>query len=283
MSFLQVPKLPSQQRRNSHSGPSTKARVCYSPAPSLAKVDWSLCQEVHDAVFGLQPVHTVIVEHGVGKGWTMKQGQVCRISLEGASQVGDINMWNSNNPKERLFTGKTRQIHASHLTTYDRLWSNLPYLRPLATITGDSIQFGMDSEGAGVHDVIGTRCDPHTIKLMTGNIVTNTCHQNLTQAAEGFGLSEEDVHDVFNIFMCTGFLPGTGQYFAKGSPAREGDYIEWIADQDLMVALSACPFGDVSAPCGTPMEEIKGGSLRVQVFNVDQQIVNRWKHMNETL
>lgn len=51
--------------------------------------------------------------------------------------------------------GKTRQLHASHLSSYDRLWSCLPYLRPMATIVADSINYGIDEDGAGVHDVIG--------------------------------------------------------------------------------------------------------------------------------
>jgi len=169
---------------------TSPAQVCYSPAPSLAEVDKDLCQQVHTSVEGRKPVLTLQVEHGTGKGWTMKEGQVCRITLAGASQVGDINIWSHNNPKERLFTGKTRQIHASHLTTYHRLWSSIPFLKPLATITGDSIQYGIDGDGGGVHDVIGTRCDPHTIKLMTGKTVTNTCHQNLHTVAHSFGLIE---------------------------------------------------------------------------------------------
>ena len=58
-----------------------------------------------------------------------------------------------------------------------RLWSSLPYLRPMATITGDSVKYGMDADGGGVHDVIGTRCDPYTVRLMTGVTPDNTCHQ----------------------------------------------------------------------------------------------------------
>ena len=134
----------------------------------------------------------------------MKAGQVARVSLVSGSQVGDINIWCAENPMERMFTGKTRQIHSSHLSVSDRIWSNLPYIRPLATITDDSLQYGIDGDGGDVHDVIGTRCDPHTINLMTGLTPTNTCHQNLTRVAEQFGLTETDVHDVFNIFMCTG-------------------------------------------------------------------------------
>lgn len=35
----------------------------------------------------------------------------------------------------------------------------------------------------------------------------------------------------------------THQYFTKASPAKIGDYIEFIADMDLIVALSTCPQG----------------------------------------
>ena len=47
----------------------------------------------------------------------------------------------------------------------------------MATITGDSVKYGMDADGGGVHDVIGTRCDPYTVRLMTGVTPDNTCHQ----------------------------------------------------------------------------------------------------------
>ena len=39
---------------------------------------------------------------------------------------------------------------------YDRLWSNLPYLRPMATVVADSLKgYGIDEDGASIHDVIG--------------------------------------------------------------------------------------------------------------------------------
>ena len=56
-----------------------------------------------------------------------------------------------------------------------------------------------------------------------------------------------EVHDVLNVFMCTGFTRDTGQYFMKASPVRPGDYIEFFAETDLLGALSACPGGDCSA------------------------------------
>jgi uncharacterized protein YcgI (DUF1989 family) len=55
------------------------------------------------------------------------------------------------------------------------------------------------------------------------------------------------VHDVLNVFMCTGFDRITGQYFMKASPVRPGDYLEFFAEIDLLGALSACPGGDCSS------------------------------------
>lgn len=53
--------------------------------------------------------------------------------------------------------------------------------------------------------VIGTRCDDYTYKLITGKERSGSCHTYLTEAVKKHGLTEQDVHDVWNIFMCTGF------------------------------------------------------------------------------
>jgi uncharacterized protein len=59
--------------------------------------------------------------------------------------------------------------------------------------------------------------------------------------------AEVHVHDVMNVFMCTGYTRDTHQYFMKTSPVRPGDFIEFFAEIDLLVALSACPDRDCSA------------------------------------
>jgi len=92
-----------------------------------------------------------------GRAWKMSRGDLCKVSLPAGPQVGDLNFWNESNTRERFFSGKTRQLHAAHLTVGDRLWSCLPFLNPMATIVADSIAYGVDDDGAGVHDVIGTR------------------------------------------------------------------------------------------------------------------------------
>ena len=166
------------------------------------------------------------------------------------SQVADINCWSESNPSERFFASKTRQLHATYLTVGDRLWSSMPYVRPLATIVEDTIRYGFDDDGAGVHDVIGSRCDPYTNQLLSGEEANTCCHSNLTRQALRDGILESDVHDVLNVFMCTGFTADTHQYFTKPSPVAPGDYLEFLAETDLLVSASTCPQGDVSMVCG---------------------------------
>lgn len=112
----------------------------------------------------------------------------------------------------------------------NRLWSNLPYLRPLVTITGDSLStYGIDEDGGRVHDLLGTRCDPYVNKMLTDDDYDYHCHSNLTRAILPYGLSESDVHDVLNVFQVTG-LNSDGKYFMKACPAKPGDYFEFFAE-----------------------------------------------------
>jgi len=174
------------------------------------------------------------------------------VSVEG-SQVGDLNLWSRHDLSERFYSGKTRALHGTHLSTGDRMWSSFPTLRPMATIVEDTLDwYGFDEFGGSVHDVIGTRCDPYTGKLLSGGDYHYCCHSNLTRAlADHCDLpltdAEAYVHDVLNVFMCTGFTRDTGQYFMKASPVRPGDYLEFYAEIDLIVGVSACPGGDCSS------------------------------------
>jgi len=202
------------------------------------------------------------------------------VSVEGP-QVGDLNLWNLHDLSERFFSGKTRALHATHVSTGDRLWSTLPSLRPLATITHDTLDwYGWDADGAGVHDVIGTRCDPYTNLLLKGTEYHNCCHSNLTRALAAernmpLADAEQYVHDVVNVFMCTGFTRDTHQYFMKASPVRPGDFIEFFAEIDLLVALSACPGGD----CGASHSDdaAKCYPLKVEIYRIGDDALAGWR------
>ncbi|MFZ0241738.1 MAG: DUF1989 domain-containing protein [Desulfobacterales bacterium] len=201
------------------------------------------------------------------------------VSVEGP-QVGDLNLWAADDLSERFYSGKTRALHGTHLSTGNRMWSSFPHMRPMATITRDTLDwYGFDADGGGVHDVIGTRCDPYTNRLLSGKDYHHCCHSNLTRAlaaATGMPLDQAEmhVHDVLNVFMCTGFTHDTHQYFMKASPVRPGDYIEFFAEIDLLGALSACPGGDCSAEHSSDAAACY--PLKVEIYRPDSQALSGW-------
>ena len=228
---------------------AARPMVCYA-VDRLPPVDRAFYERARR---DLVAVGEVIVPPREARTFEVLAGHFFRIvSIEGP-QVGDLNLWNAHDLDERFFSGKTRALHATHVTAGDRLWSSLPALRPLATITHDTLGwYGFDADGGGVHDVIGTRCDPYTQRLLGGVDYHHCCHSNLTRAlaahrALPLAAAERHVHDVLNVFMCTGFTRDTQRYFMKASPVRPGDFLELFAEIDLLGALSACPGGDCRA------------------------------------
>ncbi|CAK7256925.1 DUF1989 domain-containing protein [Shinella yambaruensis] len=229
---------------------AVKPVICY-PVETLPRPDLAAYRALRD---DLALVETVVVPPREAATWSVPAGHFCRIVCSEGPQVGDLNLFNANDLKERLYTGKTRALAGTHVGLGDQLFSNFPYLRPIATITHDTLDwYGFDAFGGAVHDVIGTRCDPYTHNLLShGGQYHHCCHSNLTRAfAAKTGMAPREaetyVHDVLNVFMCTGFTRDTGQYFMKASPVRPDDYLEFFAEIDLLGCMSACPGGDCSA------------------------------------
>lgn len=248
-------------------------------AGGALEVDREFYRRVAEAEDSRVLVNSFVIPIRSGQAWTIPAGHVCRLLTIDGPQVGDLNVWNLHNPRERFWAARTRQLQRAHLSTYDRLWSTLPYLRPLATITRDSLaNYGVDEDGGRVHDTLGSRCDPYVNRMLTGEDFDFNCHSNLTRAVLPYGLTEFDIHDVLNVFQCTG-LNDADEYFMKASPAQRGDFLEFFAEVDLLCALSTCPGGDLSIPLWGPGA---GDSLQVcrplgvEVYRLVGELLHGW-------
>jgi len=251
--------------------------VVVYPVGALPKPDITALEAIRQKMV---KQNEVIVPPRDARAFRLKRGQFFRIVCMEGAQVGDLNLWNSHDLTERFFSGKTRALHATHVSTGDRLWSTIPHLRPMATISHDTLGwYGFDEDGAGVHDVIGTRCDPYTNRLLNGSDYDRCCHSNLaralaTELGSTPGAVEHHIHDVLNVFMCTGFTKDSHQYFMKASPVRAGDFIEFFAEIDLLGALSACPGGDCSATHSSDAAACY--PLKIEIFQCNPESIAHW-------
>lgn len=194
----------------------------------------------------LTHAHTIAPRSG--HAFKVPSGHIVRITAPSGPQVGDLNIWSMHNPRERFWAARTRQLHASHVRVFDRLWSCLPYLRPMATIVADSLAgYGVDGRGGRCHDLLGTQCDPYMRKMFTkrrtappisGNlfdepVIPETadavdedigndrdlhCHSNLVRAVMPHRLVETDLHDPLSVFQISG-LDHDGRYFVAPCPS----------------------------------------------------------------
>lgn len=274
----------------SHPGQKHPPVPAYQATPgSILNVDEAFYNSVAKA--DRTSIQSFVLPIRSGRAWTIPAGHIVRLSTPEGPQVGDLNLWNLNNPRERFWAARTRQLHASHVSTYDRLWSCLPFLRPMVTIIADSLGgkdgYDVDQWGGRCHDLLGTRCDPYVNKMLSGDSYDFHCHSNLTRAVLPYGLTEFDVHDVLNVFQVTG-LDKDGRYFMEASPAKKDDYIEFFTEQPLLMALSTCPGGDLSTwgwGEGGGGEEGEKKSmldccrpLKVEVFELqDQNVLSGWQ------
>ncbi|MBS4009768.1 MAG: urea carboxylase-associated family protein, partial [Roseovarius sp.] len=115
--------------------------ICY-PNDTLPVPDMALYTAARE---GAEKVSEVLVAPREAACFRAEAGQFFRITSVDGPQVGDLNLWNASDLTERFYSGKTRALHGTHVTTGERLWSSFPHLRPMATITGDSLGwYGID-------------------------------------------------------------------------------------------------------------------------------------------
>ena len=256
---------------------SVKPVICY-PTDSLKSPNMN---DYLIARKNLKKIDQIIIPPRDAKCFRVPKSHFFRIYCQNGPQVGDLNLWNEHNLNEKFYSGKTRALYGTHLSTNDQLWSSLPYLRPMATITHDTLDwYGFDDDGGSVHDVIGTRCDPYTEKILSNKEYHFCCHSNLIRALSNYKNisykeAENYIHDVLNVFMCTGFTKDTHQYFMKASPVRIGDYIEFFSEIDFLAGLSACPGGDCSLSHSS--DDAVCYSLKVEIYECFNNDLKNWR------
>jgi len=178
----------------------------------------------------------------------VKQGLALRIIEIEGPQVVDFEAFVLANPRERFCAGRTRAKVGVHPQLGDTLWSMSPHERAMFTIVADTVKHQLSPEGAVGHDLLYACCSRSVYEPYHIPDHPN-CHDNIARAIAPYGLSPEDVHTPFNLFMKTGIRPD-GSMFFEAPDSVAGDYVELRVEVDSLVALSACPSGDIQVTNG---------------------------------
>ena len=103
--------------------------------------------------------------------------------------------------------------------------------------------------------------------MRSGRKGLNSCHLNILQAIEPFGLNEDHIQDNFNIGMPCRINDETGKMEITAANSRAGDYVAFYAEIDLLVAVSVCPMGDGSFAATTLEKIVTLRPLAVEILD----------------
>jgi len=176
-----------------------------------------------------------------------RRGTLRIVDLEGQQAV-DFLCYNAARPEERYNAADTIKIAGSvFLTKGMSLYSG--HGRKLLTIVEDT---------CGYHDTIAGCCSAESNEVRYGVRGTPNCRDNFLRALEPFGLGLRDIVANVNWFMYVPIGPDGRMTIADGR-SRPGDYVELVAEMDVLAVISNCP--QVNNPaCG-----YRPTPIRVQV------------------
>jgi uncharacterized protein len=171
-----------------------------------------------------------VMEPGTGRAIELRKGQVLRIEQIEGGQCVDFNCFNLHDYREFMHTGRTRTEHGINPGPGDYMWSAPPRERPIIYILADTVH---------CNDVMYPRCSPFLFENTFGFHTHTNCHDIQSEAQREYGLTPDDVHDSFNLFMNTG-VDAAGKLFIKRQRSKPGDHVELLAMIDVLAVPNVC-------------------------------------------
>ena len=160
----------------------------------------------------------------------VRQGEVFRIIDVEGQQVADFLCFNLDRLEEKLSPPNPLLLNGQIFPEVGyTLYSD--EAGKLMTITADT---------CGTHDMIAGGCTRFTNELRYGVKDTPNCRDNFVAALEPWGITWKEIPYNMNVFMNCPVQPDGG-YSIELPESKAGDYADFTADIDVLVAMSNCP------------------------------------------
>jgi uncharacterized protein YcgI (DUF1989 family) len=164
-----------------------------------------------------------------GVAFRLNQGDVLKVVDIRGEQVSDLMAFGLDG-RETLSGGRSIDYNGTiNLTTGHVLYSNRS--NKMLTILSDT---------CGVHDILFAPCSPEMFVALYNFPPSHpSCFRNLADNLKAFDIDEDRIGTTFNIFMHAEMSPN-GELKVLPPTSKAGDTIEFRAEMDLIVGLTAC-------------------------------------------
>ena len=192
-----------------------------------------------------------IIQPISGRALPLHMGEVLRITQIEGEQCVDFNCFNLHDYKERMSVGHMRvqgiRVREGHIAV-----SAPPRYRPMLAI--------IHMAETCITDLLGARCDATSGELEYGLVPRTNCQDTLAEAIREYGLTPDDVHDSFNMWMHTIWRDS---FHSIRNIGPKGDYVDLLALMDVLAVPVTCGSGDIGQVSNFSFKPIQ-----VQIFEV---------------
>lgn len=189
-------------------------------------------------------VEEFVIPRGSAKAFFLRKDQVLRITAHEGKQVADVKFINAHDTREQVCAWWSSCLNSERPSgeilggtkRITELYSKPPWERVMLRVIDDKV---------GDHLFNGS-CSPKVRELMPGDeyLGNKTCAELFAECLKphGIGLEDLDSSGTFNVFMPVRFKDDeNGTWVFLPPSCEKDDYIEFLAEMDILVAATSCP------------------------------------------
>ena len=200
-------------------------------------------------------VNEFVIPAREARAFEVKRGQIFRIHQITGGQVGDCVFYNADDYREMFHVGQTWAINGILGTgtskSFPHFYSKPPRENLMLTVVADTVRNHWGN--------MGGRCSRRLYALRDNLTEHRSCQENLTEALAPYGLTGDDVFDIFNVFMNVELHPD-GRFTILPTQVNPDDHMDLRAEMNILAAVSACP-ADTS-----PTNNGKSNPLGIKIY-----------------
>ncbi len=168
----------------------------------------------------------------------VRKGQTIRIEDSYGQQAIDTLFYRADDFSERYSNQDTMRMQgAAYIGIGTKIVSNEGNV--MLTMTADSC--GRHDTSAGA-----CSCESNTVRFGHGTKYLHACRDNFVLEVSKHGMGKRDIVPNINFFMNVPIQP-TGEMTIVDGISAPGDYVELVAEMDVLCVISNCP--QINNPC----------------------------------
>ncbi|RFB85370.1 urea carboxylase [Rhizobium leguminosarum bv. trifolii] len=168
----------------------------------------------------------------------VRKGQTIRIEDSYGQQAIDTLFYRADDFGERYSNQDTMRAQGgAYIGTGTKIISN-----------EGNVMLVMTADSCGRHDTSAgaCSCESNTVRFGHGTKYLHACRDNFVLEVSKHGMSKRDIVPNINFFMNVPIKPNGEMTIVDGISAP-GDYVELVAEMDVLCVISNCP--QINNPC----------------------------------